>query len=171
MAEHTADTEQFPWSQHAPLTYRRFQLRNNFLLGTKNLVPNPFLIWSFYCTSFAHLCRRIYSVISVVYCFQIRSCTMILMRQLDDVFAQACSCSSSWPSWRLKTWRSGVVYRSSNSSPSSSPSAGSRCSSRRSSTFPVILAAWRHKFGAWSFLLIVLFLIRKYLEIFHKLFV
>ena len=49
MAEHTADTEQFPWSQHAPLTYRRFQLRNNFLLGTKNLVPNPFLIWSFYC--------------------------------------------------------------------------------------------------------------------------
>ena len=51
MAEHTADTEQFPWSQHAPLTYRRFQLRNNFLLGTKNLVPNPFLIWSFYCTS------------------------------------------------------------------------------------------------------------------------
>ena len=30
MAEHTADTEQFPWSQHASLTYRRFQLRNNF---------------------------------------------------------------------------------------------------------------------------------------------
>ena len=51
MAEHTADTEQFPWSQHAPLTYQRFQLRNNFLLGTKNLVPNPFLIWSFYCTT------------------------------------------------------------------------------------------------------------------------
>ena len=50
MAEHTADTEQFPWSQHASLTYRRFQLRNNVLLGTKNLVPNPFLIWSFYCT-------------------------------------------------------------------------------------------------------------------------
>ena len=48
MAEHTADTEQIPWSQ-PPLTYRRFQLRNNFLLGTKNLVPNPFLIWSFYC--------------------------------------------------------------------------------------------------------------------------
>ena len=43
IAEHTADTEQFPWSQHAPLTYRRFQLRNNFLLGAKNLVPNPFL--------------------------------------------------------------------------------------------------------------------------------
>ena len=50
MAEHTADTEQFPWSQHAPLTCRRFQLRNNVVLGTKNLVPNPFLIWSFYCT-------------------------------------------------------------------------------------------------------------------------
>ena len=49
IAEHTADTEQFPWSQHAPLTYRRFQLRNNFLLGAKNLVPNPFLNWSFYC--------------------------------------------------------------------------------------------------------------------------
>ena len=47
MAEHTANTEQFPWSQHAPLTYRRFQLRNNFLLGAKNLVPNPFLIWGF----------------------------------------------------------------------------------------------------------------------------
>ena len=50
MAEHTADTEQFPWPQYAPLTYQRFQLRNNFLLGTKNLVPNPFLIWSFYCS-------------------------------------------------------------------------------------------------------------------------
>ena len=50
MAEHTADTEQFPWSQHAPLTYRRFQLRNNVLLGTKNVVPNPFLVWSFYCS-------------------------------------------------------------------------------------------------------------------------
>ena len=49
MAEHTANTEQFPWSQHALLTYQRFQLRNNFLSGTKNLVPNPFLIWSFYC--------------------------------------------------------------------------------------------------------------------------
>ena len=34
MAEHTANTELFPWSQHSPLTYRRFQLRNNFLLGT-----------------------------------------------------------------------------------------------------------------------------------------
>ena len=44
MAEHTADTEQFPWSQYALLTYRRFQLRNNCLLGTKNLVPNQFLI-------------------------------------------------------------------------------------------------------------------------------
>ena len=50
MAEHTADTEQFPWSQYATLTYRRFQLRNNFLLGTKNVVPNPFLVWSFYCS-------------------------------------------------------------------------------------------------------------------------
>ena len=35
MAEHTADTEQFPWSQHASLTYQRIQLRNNFLLGIK----------------------------------------------------------------------------------------------------------------------------------------
>ena len=49
LAEHTADTEQFPWSQHAPLTYRRFQLRNNFCIRNKNLVPNPSLIWSFYC--------------------------------------------------------------------------------------------------------------------------
>ena len=49
MAEHAADTEQFPWCQHATLTYRRIQLRNNFLLGTQNLVPNLFLIWSFYC--------------------------------------------------------------------------------------------------------------------------
>ena len=53
MAEHTANTEQFPWSQHAQLTYRRFQLRNNFLLGAKNLVPNPFLNWSFYCSGTA----------------------------------------------------------------------------------------------------------------------
>ena len=62
MAEHTADTEQFPWSQHAPLTYRRFQLRNNFLLGTKNLVPNPFLIWSFYCNNCSQ--RRSFQSIS-----------------------------------------------------------------------------------------------------------
>ena len=79
-------------------------------------------------------------------------CTMMRTRQCanGDMFAQACSCSSSWPSWRLKTWRSGVVCTSSSSNPSSSPSAGSRCSSRRSSTFPVILAAWRHYFPVWS---------------------
>ena len=35
MAKHTADTEQFPWSQHASLTYQRIQLRNNYLLGIK----------------------------------------------------------------------------------------------------------------------------------------
>ena len=51
MAEHTADTEQFPWSQYATSTYRIFQLRNNFILGTKNVVPNPFLVWSFYCST------------------------------------------------------------------------------------------------------------------------
>ena len=47
MAEHTADTKQFPWSQHAPLTYRRSQLRNNFLLGTKNLIPDRSLFGVF----------------------------------------------------------------------------------------------------------------------------
>ena len=46
MAEHTADTEQFPWSQYATLTYRSFQLRNNFLLGTKNLVRTRFLLYT-----------------------------------------------------------------------------------------------------------------------------
>ena len=51
MAEHTADTEQFPWSQHAPLTYRRFQLRNNFCIRNKKSGPEPvpyleFLLYS-----------------------------------------------------------------------------------------------------------------------------
>ena len=32
------------------MNFGGFQLRNNFLLGAKNLVPNPFHIWSFYCT-------------------------------------------------------------------------------------------------------------------------
>ena len=41
MAEHTADTEQFPWSQHAPLTYQRFQLRNNFFIRNKKSGPEP----------------------------------------------------------------------------------------------------------------------------------
>ena len=41
MAERTGDTEQFPWPQHAPLTYRRFQLRNNFFIRNKKSGPNP----------------------------------------------------------------------------------------------------------------------------------
>ena len=51
MAEHTADAEQFPWSQHAPLTYRRFQLRNIYLLGTKKSGPEPvpYLEFLLYC--------------------------------------------------------------------------------------------------------------------------
>ena len=70
MAEHTADTEQFPWSQHATLSCGRFQLRNKFLLGTKNLVPNPFLIWSFYCSLNSLLNKIAHSDLIVHVCFQ-----------------------------------------------------------------------------------------------------
>ena len=57
MAEHTADTEQFPWSQYAPLTYRRFQLRNNFFIRNKNSGPEPvpYLEFLLYWTASAML--------------------------------------------------------------------------------------------------------------------
>ena len=41
MAEHTADTEQFPWSQYATLTYGRFQLRNMFFIRNTKSGPEP----------------------------------------------------------------------------------------------------------------------------------
>ena len=41
MAEHTDDTEQFPWSQHATLSCRRFQLRNNYFIRSKKSGPEP----------------------------------------------------------------------------------------------------------------------------------
>ena len=41
MAEHTADTEQFPWSQHASLTYQKIPVTKQFFIRKKKSGPEP----------------------------------------------------------------------------------------------------------------------------------
>ena len=41
MAEHTADTEQFPWSQHTSLTYQRIPVTEQFFIRNKKSGPEP----------------------------------------------------------------------------------------------------------------------------------
>ena len=41
MADHTADTEQFPWSQHASVTYQKIPVTEQFFIRNKKSGPEP----------------------------------------------------------------------------------------------------------------------------------
>ena len=41
MAEHAADTEQFPWSQHAPFDLKKIPFTEQFFIRNKKSGPEP----------------------------------------------------------------------------------------------------------------------------------
>ena len=58
MAENAADTEQFPWSQHASLTYQTIPVTEQFFIWNKKSGPEPvpYLEFLLYYTR-AAVCR------------------------------------------------------------------------------------------------------------------
>ena len=99
MAEHTADTEQFPWSQYATLTYRRFQLRNNFFIRNKNSGPEPVPYLEFL------LYLQIWANIYLCHSYQPGSCC----RKLIIISLQHCDCAVHQVSWSSTLSSSRVI--------------------------------------------------------------